>query len=336
MSNQLAIAGAGPAGSSAAIAASLAGLQVRLYEKSALPRHKVCGEFLSPEIAGSLEALGLWSRFQQLEPARIERLTLRFPSVERTSRLPEPAFGLSRYRLDQLLFEHALAQGAVAVRTSAAPDARPLVIAHGRRAVAPPGMRGRRLFGFKAHFDGPSNGAIELYFFRGGYVGVSAIEGGRTNVCGLALEDALARAGFEMDDFVGAVAALRARLDPLHRVTQWFSVGPLVFGNRFRDEIHDGVYPAGDALSFVDPFTGSGLSAALFTGWLAGVCAARGIAPRAYVNACEIALARPFAAASLFRRTLGTAWAETAARWLPGALLFRLTRPRHAGRAVLK
>ena len=44
------VVGGGPAGVMAAFAAMREGAGVRIFEKSAFPRHKVCGEFLSPAI----------------------------------------------------------------------------------------------------------------------------------------------------------------------------------------------------------------------------------------------------------------------------------------------
>jgi len=49
-----------------------------------------------------------------------------------------------------------------------------------------------RLFGFKAHFDGPSDDAVELFFGLSGYIGVNPVEEGVTNVCGIAPESVLA------------------------------------------------------------------------------------------------------------------------------------------------
>src|ERR1035437_1562533 len=44
------VVGGGPAGVMAAFAAMREGASVRIFEKSAFPRHKVFGEFLSPAI----------------------------------------------------------------------------------------------------------------------------------------------------------------------------------------------------------------------------------------------------------------------------------------------
>jgi flavin-dependent dehydrogenase len=322
--NTIQILGGGLAGSVAAIAASTDGALVRLIEKSNFPRHKVCGEFLSPEIERELDALGLRDEFQQARPARIRRLILHLGNATRTCRLPEPAFGLSRFRLDHLLFERALREGAVHSRALDTTLRSPTILATGRIAVA---SSGRRLFGFKAHFEGPPDDAVELFFFDGGYVGINAVEDGITNVCGLASERMLRNFGFDIDALVHSALRLERRLAPLTRTTKWLHVGPLVFRNRLRDTVEPGLYPAGDALSFVDPFTGSGMLVALRTGREAGLAAARGVSSDVYVESCRRAIARPFEVASLLRAAVSSGWAERLARLIPAPLLFRLTRP---------
>lgn len=322
----VAIAGAGPAGSAAAIAAALAGAQVSLCDPAKFPRHKVCGEFLSPEILRPLEQLGLSSRLLSAGPAVITRLRLRFPSFEKTALLPEPALGLSRFTLDRILLQRALELGVALHREAADRSLRPLVDAAGRHK--PPSIRGRRLFGFKTHYEGPPTDGIELYFFANAYVGVSCVEAGRTNVCGIAQETLLQKHGFEYDALVNSFAPLRERLTPLQRTMDWLSVGPLQFTNRFADRHLKGIYPAGDALSFVDPFTGTGLAAALISGQLAGVAAASGEASAEYLQRCRRSLGQPFAAASAMRAALQTRWAELAALIIPTSWLVSITRPR--------
>ncbi len=182
------VVGGGPAGSAAALHALLHSAPVTIIEKSRLPRHKVCGEFLSPEIRGILEQLGCLDGFLALSPASIRQMTIHFGTREKRSVLTEPAFGLSRYALDRFLFETAVARGAAAVRETWSGEASEdrLVLATGRKAIAPAGSN--RLFGFKAHFTGPVDDAVELFFFDGCYVGVSSVEQGVTNVAGLAPE----------------------------------------------------------------------------------------------------------------------------------------------------
>ena len=111
------VVGGGPAGVLAAFAAMREGAPVRIFEKSAFPRHKVCGEFLSPAILPLLPPLaGCEAGF--LQPARPSWSAMRLHFGTRVIRhpLPEPAYGVSRYELDRLLLEHAASAGAQVVR----------------------------------------------------------------------------------------------------------------------------------------------------------------------------------------------------------------------------
>ncbi len=320
------VEGAGPAGSSAAISAALAGARVDMYDRSRFPRHKVCGEFLSPGIVGQLQKLGVSEQFLACRPAPISRLSLWFGTRQARAALPEEAFGLSRYAFDEMLLARARELGATVLRARPAASHEPLVIAHGRDASNAP-ARGRRLFGFKAHFDGPADDRIELYFFGHAYVGVSPIERGRTNVCGLAPESELRQFGFDFDEVIHSFPPLRDRLRPLRRSMEWLAAGPLIYGNRFRHRAAQWTYPAGDALSFVDPFTGSGILAAVLTGALAGACAASGIEAPEYLKMCRARLAAPFQISSVFRTILKLGWAHRLGPLARPELLFRLTRP---------
>ena len=55
----VAIAGGGPAGTSAAIRLAQQGLKVLLLEQKKFPRAKLCGEFISPECVSHFEQLGV-------------------------------------------------------------------------------------------------------------------------------------------------------------------------------------------------------------------------------------------------------------------------------------
>lgn len=320
------IIGGGPAGASAAIAARQQDREVCLVEKSRFPRHKVCGEFLSPEIAPLLESLGVWSEFLAARPARIGHLELYFGALQRRCKLPEAAYGLSRYRFDELLLTRALQIGVRGVTSLPhQPICSPTITAHGRQNLS---GRGRRLFGFKSHFEGPVNDAVELYFFSGCYVGINPVEGGITNVCGLGPENTLSTHGFDFDSVVNSFPKLSERLRPLRRNMRWLAAGPLVFQNHFRSAVSPLEYRAGDALSFIDPFTGSGVLSAVMTGNLAGLAAAREIPSDVYLKLCRERMQRPFLFSSLLRTLLANGWAERLAEFVPGPWLVRLTRPR--------
>ncbi|MGH9721461.1 MAG: NAD(P)/FAD-dependent oxidoreductase [Bryobacteraceae bacterium] len=320
MSRLIQVIGGGPAGSAAALSALAAGAGVHIAEKSAAPHHKVCGEFLSPEVEPLLRKLGVWDRFLAEAPALIRRVRLRFPSIQKNWRLSSPAFGLSRFALDRLLLKAATSQGAV--RTGSPDPALPTVVAHGRHSAA---ERGKRLFGFKAHFHGALEDSVELYFFEGGYLGVSPVEGGETNVCAMAPETLLQRHDFNPDSLIQSLPAVRERVRGLARSMEWLFTGPLVLGGKLQAGAG---YAAGDALAFADPFTGSGILAALKTGEIAGRSAAGGASPEAHVRECFAALGLQYRISQFVRKVIDSGIAAPLAGLLPGPVIFQLTRPR--------
>lgn len=288
MTWDIAIIGAGPAGCATAMELARAGATVGLLEKAAFPRDKLCGEFLSPEVAEILDELGLGRQFQALQPAPIERAVVVTPSGARLEfPFPAPAWGLSRLRLDHLLAEAAQQSGAqllekteisgvhkghfgqsLDARDGRRFHARAVLLAAGRHSllqpVRAPRFGSRAYFGFKAHYEGECDRRVELYFFDGGYCGLAPVEGGRVNVCCL-LEKRLLR-GNAAEQVLARVAPLATRLAGLRRSEPFLHTGPVAMGWR---RPPPGLLPAGDAALFVDPFTGDGISLALQTGRLA-------------------------------------------------------------------
>ena len=80
-------------------------------------------------------------------------------------------------------------------------------------------------------------------------------------------------------------------------------------------------------IEFIDPFTGSGILSAILTGRLAGVAAARGTPSTEYLRQCARLLRTQYWVSGLARFVILSGVAEEFARWLPGDLLFHLTRP---------
>ncbi|MEZ4869145.1 MAG: FAD-dependent monooxygenase [Caldilineaceae bacterium] len=109
----VAIVGAGPAGSAAATAMAQRGWAVLLLEQESLPRHKVCGEFLSPEAQQSLQRLGLYAQVNALAPVALYHAVLTAPAGRQLRvALPDYAWGVSRYALDDALATAAQVAGA--------------------------------------------------------------------------------------------------------------------------------------------------------------------------------------------------------------------------------
>src|SRR5215472_12826566 len=113
----LAIIGGGPAGAAAALEARRRGLQVAIWEAGRFPRHKVCGEFVSPESLPWLE--------RKIPSAMTRSAVIRRAEfIGRGGRrhgfaLSSPARGLSRFVLDEALWQAAIRSGAEACNGTA-------------------------------------------------------------------------------------------------------------------------------------------------------------------------------------------------------------------------
>src|SRR5262249_14838550 len=108
----VAIVGAGPAGSAAAIALRGRGLSVALLEKSSFPRHKICGDFLTPGAVARLRDLGVGE--EAGSPGILRGMRITFEGSEILSDFPESRHGwsLSRRDLDAALAARAVVAGA--------------------------------------------------------------------------------------------------------------------------------------------------------------------------------------------------------------------------------
>jgi flavin-dependent dehydrogenase len=288
------IIGAGPAGSSLAAALARRGFQVLLAEGKELPRHKVCGEFLSPESLQSLRALGLYHRVADLRPETMRSallvghrgLSLRLP-------LPGDAWGISRFALDAALLAAAREAGAD-VRTGTpasliAPEgrtfrvavggvwleARAVIAAWGRQTC--PGLRAhkpppapRAWVGLKRHYEGaaPGDGEVALYFVAGGYVGLAPVEGGRLNCAALVSQPAFAAAGGRPDRFLESACrqnpALARRLAGAHPAAESEVTVAAVDTGRAPIPWNNSGWPLlGDAATMIPPLVGDGMAMAL-------------------------------------------------------------------------
>jgi len=115
------IIGGGPAGASAAIALARQGRAVAVVEKSAFPRAKVCGEFISPVNLALLDQLGVGAAVRGLAGPEIKRLALFAAGAGIESRMPRAsadAFGraLGRDVLDKVLLDRAAEEGATVLQ----------------------------------------------------------------------------------------------------------------------------------------------------------------------------------------------------------------------------
>jgi flavin-dependent dehydrogenase len=203
-------------------------------------------------------------------------------------------------------------------------QARAVIQASGRR----PRAHAAGSFGFKAHFWGAYPARVDLHFIPGGYLGVSPVEDGRINVCAL-VEKRMVR---------HADAIVRGILGEAYR-QEWpfLFTGPLDPGWRGMHGLQ-----VGDAVAFLDPFTGDGISVALRSGRLAAGAALRILAGESeaavvasYGESLQRLYGYQFAAARLLRLGAHRAWLEAPVSRLLAAspalrrAVFQVTRGKH-------
>ena len=106
----VAIIGAGIAGSMAALLSSRAGLRTVLLERHRFPRHKVCGCCVNGRAFQMLKQAGLESGLRQLQPATTSSLAVRYRGRKLNVSMPT-GFAVSRRTMDQWLVDEAIHSG---------------------------------------------------------------------------------------------------------------------------------------------------------------------------------------------------------------------------------
>jgi len=304
------IAGGGPAGASAATHLAMRGARVLLAEQKKFPREKLCGEFISPECAVHFERLGVIDQMLAAGPARLDE-TVFYARNGKSVCVPSKwfgangaALGLSRAEMDErllrrageagvavledaqvadLLFDQAEVRGVslkragnqISYRAPVTIDATGRVRALARRVEQQRSKSNRApLVAFKAHLEDArvAPGACEIYFYRGGYGGLSSIEDGRSNLCFIASARDVRACAADAERVMREVVCQNARaaltLANARARTSWLAVTLESFG-RHQIAPANGLLTIGDAASFIDPFTGSGMLMALESGELA-------------------------------------------------------------------
>ena len=259
------IVGGGLAGLSLGIALRKAGVQTEIFEAGAYPRHRVCGEFITGLNNETIDQLGIGSALTEAGSHRLVTWFVRERVIGQQT-LPAPALALSRYALDSRLAALFVAEGgrlSAQTRFKPMPDDPGLVLACGRRTSSSSPWLGLKLHVRNLTFTGE----LEFHVGDDAYVGLSSVEDGWINVCGLFRK----RPGlqFERDEALPAylrASGLRALSERLAaaeiRPGSRSAVAGFVFDRHVTAE--GGVW-LGDACATIPPFTGNGMAMA-FTG----------------------------------------------------------------------
>ena len=317
MKSDVAIVGAGPAGSAAAYFLARAGVDVLLLDKAVFPRDKVCGDGVSSRALAVLERMGLEPWVQGNGFVEPETMLLSAPNRKFMTCSPdrrEFSYGrvIPRFQLDQALLKQATAAGARLVeKTKVAGMGRPhpgkvhlvgerdghsmhietclVIAADGAFAPFTSTLRLIRrppdLMALRAYFEGVrgSPTLLEIHYERTilpGYGWIFSMSGGRANVG------------------VGAYASeVRSRWVNLKEALCRFITNnphaqerlgrarmagpargcPLRTGVGGTIPYADNVLVAGEAASLVNPLTGEGIATALESGELAARHARRAL-----------------------------------------------------------
>ncbi len=287
------IAGGGPAGSAAAIAALRAGCTVLVVDRGIHPRQKVCGCCLAPAGIKVLAQLGASSVLDSAQKLSVVRLECGGQVMQMRR---EGGVAIARDELDESLLDFVVEHGGIVLMGSVASfDVDGSVVVRqdkivrtirSRVRIAADGLQGTSLdgiskfewrvskssrMGFGATVDGAaldiSREQILMSVHNGGYIGAVRLANGRIDIAAAAHPSVIRGAG--------GVAPLAAQWLGSHVSTttkfageQWRGT-PFLTRRRMQLSYED-VLVAGDASGYVEPFTGEGMSWALATGSAAG------------------------------------------------------------------
>ncbi|MEJ7659779.1 MAG: FAD-dependent monooxygenase [Hymenobacter sp.] len=293
------------AGLAAALDLAGRGHRVAVVERRRYPSTAVCGEYVSNEVLPYLRRLGA-------DPAALARPASggsgcrRRPGRTLSSPLDLGGFGVSRYQLDDFLYQLAVKQGVefifatvADVTFDAAAGQHRVALAGGRQLTAPLvlGTYGKRsaldrqlarpfftarspYLGVKWHLRLPgfARDVIELHNFRDGYAGISAIEEDKLCFCYLTTRANLKAAGGSIAALEGEVLARNPRLAEILAAAERLYPQPEVINEISfapKQPVEQHLLMVGDAAGLITPLCGNGMAMALHGAALAAPLASR-------------------------------------------------------------
>lgn len=283
------IIGGGLAGLTAAIHLALQNADVAVFETNTYPHHKVCGEYVSKEIEPYLNRLGVnLHAHGAVNITEFQISTLSGNLLE--TQLPLGGFGISRYALDNILFQRAKELGVQfyfekVVKTMFQNDSfrittktqeytsKIAIGAYGKRSILDKNL-GRKFslrkhswLAVKGHYlmkDFPEH-LVGLHNFEGGYGGLSKTETGAVNFCYLANYKNFKKYK-DVSSFTGQVVAenphLKCFLDKATLVyEQPLTIAQIAFDKK--ETVVEHMLMSGDTAGLIHPLCGNGMAMAI-------------------------------------------------------------------------
>ncbi len=283
------IIGGGLAGLSTALHLSKAGFEIALIEKYTYPHHKVCGEYVSNEVLPYLNFLGVDPLNEGAKKiSKLEFTDRNGKSIELN--LPLGGFGMSRYALDNLLFQKAEKKVAFIFETvekivfeknlfniktqqKGSYNANFIVGAYGKRSNLDSFLNRKFMMqnspwlAVKSHFeyDMPED-KVALHNFSGGYCGLSKTETNAVNACYLATFKSFQEIWGILTSFQKNVLSQNPNLKHFFaQATPLFpkplTISQISFSNKSPVENH--IFMVGDSAGLIHPLCGNGMAMAI-------------------------------------------------------------------------
>ena len=303
---EVVIAGAGPAGSTAALVLARRGIPVLLLDRASFPRPKLCGGLLTWKSVRLLERVHGCAATDLIEDGVVDTVTDGYAVCHRgrplsLGRFAYPFHLIRRTAFDSRLLDLARQAGAQVVQecevAGSSPDGTVYTARgqfHGRIVIGADGVNSvvRKCFGLpRARWTRNLAAAVEVTVPRetsprltdrpelhagilpAGYGWVFPNRDGMVlGLCGLKRH-----AGNFRDAFAEFLRVL-GEADPHGFIRRHPLQGhPIPYGNALENPVHGNILLAGDAGGYADPLLGEGIFYALLTGWYAGEAVADGL-----------------------------------------------------------
>ncbi|TDT45375.1 flavin-dependent dehydrogenase [Maribacter spongiicola] len=289
------IIGGGLAGLTAAIHLASEGLDVAVIEMQPYPHHKVCGEYVSKEINPYLKRLGVDLMASGAKDISQFQISTEDGFIVETD-LPLGGFGISRYALDNLLFERAKELGVVfyfekviatvfkkdmfTITTKSNFYSSNIAIgAYGKRSVLDKNLdrafskKKQSWLAVKAHYELEDfqENLVALHNFNGGYGGLSKTETGVVNFCYLVNYKSFKKYK-DVQSFNAAVVSenpfLKQFLSNASPVfEQPMTIAQIAFDQK--DNVVDHMLMCGDSAGLIHPLCGNGMAMAIHSAKIA-------------------------------------------------------------------
>lgn len=321
--NNVIIIGGGLAGLFNAILLNRAGLQVTLIERKTYPFHRVCGEYISNEVLPFLDTLDI--DISALGAANIKRLEVTAVSGTRLSQqLDLGGFGLSRYTLDNYLYQKASTEGVKFLLNTRAENVQfvnnrfevtipnqkltaPLVIgSFGKRSNLDQKLN-RKFFyrrspylavKFHVRVDFPDD-LIQLNNYHNGYCGISKIEADRHCMCYLAHRDDLRKYG-NLASLEENVILKNPYLKEIFRNAEFLLDKPEVINEisfEKKEPVDKHILMSGDTAGMIAPLCGNGMTMAIHSAKILSGIIARHYQPANFTPGKRALIEQEYAAA---------------------------------------